>query len=281
MGLRALNNPNSSFEDRFAGTGISGTPGYVYSNPGEWTRILNAPGTPAGAGSNRTGTLDVTIYNALLIFAVTGGGGGGANGNDNGAGGGGGGSYVNGYVVSVEDVPEISYQIPGGGTGGTGDANGPPTGWPARQSGVAAATLGVGTPTDVTSLYGQVGGGAGTGGYVEGGGGNSGGSGAGTGPVSAPTATAGGAGGRNISCDNPPDGGNPGSAVAASNGAAGGGGGGGTWCGPTPGRTGLTGGNSTISQGSLSSWTLPGSFPAGPAPFPMPDAYSATWCEWC
>ena len=173
MGIKS-NNPSESYFNRFGQSGHAAGVPYVYTNPGEWTRILNAPGTPAGVDSNVTGTLDVSLYKALLIFGVTGGGGGGANGNDNGAGGGGGGSYVNGYVVSVEDVPEISYQIPGGGSGGVGDANGPPTGWPARQSGVNAGAMGVGTPTDVTSLYGQLGGGAGTGGYVEGGGGNSG-----------------------------------------------------------------------------------------------------------
>ena len=232
-----------------------------YTNPGEWTRVLNQPGDPAAAGAYVPGTIDTSGYRALLIFGISGGGGGGANGNDNGAGGGGGGGYVQGHVADVTDVDEVTYRIPGGGAGGVGDAHGPPTGWPARQNGGDSPTLGLGPPTSYNDLFAVSGGSGGKGGYVEGGSGNSGGSGAPDGGY--PTGTAGGNGGRNVSCDNPPDGGNPGSAVAAQNGGGGGGGAAGTWCSPT-GRTGTPGYNSSIGgPNTVSTFLLPPAFPVG------------------
>ena len=249
-----------------------------YTNPGEWTRVVNQPGDPAAAVSYVEDTLDTSGYRALLIFGISGGGGGGANGNDNGAGGGGGGAYVAGHVADVTDVDEVTYRVPGGGAGGTGDAHGPPTGWPARQNGGDSPTLGLGPPTGYNDLFAVSGGGGGRGGYVTGGSGNLGGEGA---AVSYPTGTAGGDGGRNISCDNPPDGGNPGAAIPAANGGGGGGGAGGTWCGPTPGRSGTPGYNSSIGgPNTISTWTLPPAFPVGGgSPYPLDVTFESHGSE--
>lgn len=262
-------------------TGMSGgaatyfVKGGGYTNPGEWTRILNQPGSPATAGSYLEGTIDTSGYRALLIFGISGGGGGGANGNDNGAGGGGGGGYVAGHVADVTDIDEVTYRVPGGGAGGVGDSHGPPTGWPARQNGGDSPPLGLGPPTSFTSLFAIDGATGGKGGYVYGGSGLGGGTG-GNDPSGYPTGVQGGSGGRSPSCDNPPDGGNPGSGYAATGGGAGGGGSGGTWCDPSN-RGGTDGANSTIGgPNTISTWTLPPSFPVGGgSPYPLDVAFAS------
>ena len=234
MGIKGLNNEDASFLNQYwrSGTDASGAGFIPYTNPGEWTRILNQPGSPAAAGAYVPGTIDTSGYRALLIFGISGGGGGGANGNDNGAGGGGGGAVCLGDVFDVTDIDQVTYQVPGGGAGGVGDAHGPPTGWPSRQSGSASPNCNLGEPTDVSNLFSLGGAGGGTGGYVGGGGGNSGGSG-GANSGSHANTTTGGSGGRRYACDSPPDGGTNGDDPADPVAAGAGGGAGGSHCAPS------------------------------------------------
>ena len=250
MGLRALNNKDSPFEDVFAGTGnLAGfEPGEsVFATSGAYTWV--APKAAAAFG--------------VSILCI--GGGGGARGIG-GAGGGGGLGYKNNYSVTAGQ----GYAVQVGAPGDQGTDPGP---GPALAGGdsyfVDASTVkgggGVGGQRDAWGSAPHAGGTGGAGGTYTGDGGGNGGSGGDSpgwpGSGNYPMGGGGGAGGY---AGNGGNGGDKGSVGTA--GAGGGGGGGG---GMGPGQNNGGGGGGTGIYGQGPNGTAGSAGPSTPSPQPI------------
>ena len=122
MGLRAVNNPKSSFEDPYATTGdtvasfLSVTGGTKFTSGSKTYHAFTSPGTfhlATDGPAARTLTCEYVI--------VGGGGGGGSSGHGRGGGGGAGG-YITGTGLVISESQQVQV-----GDGGAKDVDGSPS----------------------------------------------------------------------------------------------------------------------------------------------------------
>ena len=187
MGLRALNNPASDFEDPFASTGLDAVnpkPGPFSASGGIVSEYTDPGGTYRAHVFTASGSLVVASGDATVEYFVLGGGGGGGTGSGGGGGGAGGfRTNMTGHPKAPSN-PDVFAASTGSyaivvGIGGDGAHRNPIVG--KGLNGTASSV--VLSPTVTVSSQGGAGGGSEGGGFQPGGNGGSGGGGAYSGPA--------------------------------------------------------------------------------------------------